>query len=289
MFPSLSELQNFTEVAVTLNISRAAERLGISQPSLTLSIQRLEASIGTKLFIRSKRGVTLTQGGKQLFLSARDLLQRWEAVRAQAIASTVEIQGHYTLGCHVSVALYTFPGFMATILETYPRLEIKLVHELSRKIFEQIIQMEVDLGIVVNPICHPDVIIKKLCQDEVTFWRGKGNRKIQNSSSNEAVLILDPELLQTQELLKKLQHTDIKYGRILTSSSLEVITKLTESGAGIGILPSRVAQSAGLIRVADAPSFIDNICLLYRVENRNVKSLQIITSHIVDLFAKTRA
>jgi len=62
MLPSAAELEYFLEVANTLNLSRASERLGLSQPSLSLAIKRLELSIGTQLFIRHKQGVTLTQG-----------------------------------------------------------------------------------------------------------------------------------------------------------------------------------------------------------------------------------
>ena len=61
MVPSAAELEYFLEVSSTLNLSRASERLGISQPSLSLAIKRLEQSVGTELFIRHKHGVTLTQ------------------------------------------------------------------------------------------------------------------------------------------------------------------------------------------------------------------------------------
>src|SRR5690606_24197905 len=110
-----------------------------------------------------------------------------------------------------------------------------------------------------------------LCSDEVTFWVGKGDKEIQNFRTGNAVLICDPELIQTQSLIKKLKKSGIQYRRILASSSLEVIAELTASGAGIGILPGRVATLAsrqGLRRVPKAPAVQDEICLLYRVENK---------------------
>ncbi len=64
MIPSPTDLKYFMEVAQTQNVSRAAERLGISQPSLSLAIRRMEQSVGAPLLIRSKRGVTMTQAGK---------------------------------------------------------------------------------------------------------------------------------------------------------------------------------------------------------------------------------
>ena len=86
MIASPSDLCYFVEVANTLNISRAAERAGISQPSLTLAMQRLEEAIGTPLLCRSKSGVTLTQAGKQLLEHTKQLLHLWAQVKGQALA-----------------------------------------------------------------------------------------------------------------------------------------------------------------------------------------------------------
>jgi len=290
MMPSASDLTYFIEVSSALNLSRAAERLGISQPSLTLAIQRLEHSIGTPLFYRSKKGVTLTQSGKQLMIHARELLQRWDTIRTKALASVHEIQGSYTLGCHPSVALYSLSSFLPDLLEKHPRLEIKLIHNLSRKITESVISMEVDMGIVVNPIKHPDLIIRKICDDEVTFWVSEGKRAVQDFRSGEGVLICDPDLIQTQNLLKKLKRSGIQYKRILASSSLELVTQLTANGAGIGIIPGRVAHSyqlkplmKPLSRIQKAPVFHDEVCLVYRVENKHVRSLQAIADKVLEI------
>jgi len=287
MMPSASDLTYFVEVASSQNLSRAAERLGISQPSLTLAIQRLEQSVGTALLIRSKKGVTLTQAGKQLLAHARELLQRWETVKDRALATTNETQGCYTIGCHPSVALYSLGRFLPDLLEKHPGLEIRLRHDLSRRIAESVIRMETDIGIVVNPIRHPDLMIRKLCDDEVTFWVGEGKRQVQDFRSGKVVLICDPDLIQTQGLLKKLRSAGVQYGRILPSSSLEVITSLVAQGAGVGVIPSRVATQGafrGLRRVPKAPTLHDEICVLYRVENRSVRSIQTITESIASSF-----
>jgi DNA-binding transcriptional LysR family regulator len=283
MMPMPADLNYFIEVANTLNISRAAERIGISQPSLTLAIQRLEHSIGAPILIRSKKGVTLTQAGKQLLVHARALLQHWDTVREGALASMSEIQGRYSLGCHASVALYSLPNLLPDVLEKHPNLEVKLTHDLSRKITERVIQMELDVGIVVNPVKHPDLVIRKLWDDEVTFWVGKGDRQIQDFRGGNAVLICDPDLIQTQDLVTKLKRSGIQYRRVLSSSSLEVITELTASGSGIGVIPGRVAGLTlrkGLRKVPKAPVFCDEICLIYRTENKSVGAVQYIAEQI---------
>src|SRR5579862_1970744 len=126
MLPSPAELAYFLEVSATLNLSRASERLGISQPSLSLAIKRLEETLGTSLFVRHKRGVTLTQAGKQLLLYARQLLQYWENTKSKVLASQQEVQGCFTLGCHSTVAIYMVSGFLSDLLENHPKLEIHL-------------------------------------------------------------------------------------------------------------------------------------------------------------------
>src|SRR5688500_16984767 len=112
MMPSPSELQYFIEVAGTLNVSRAAERLGISQPTLSLAIQRLENSFGAPLLIRTKSGVKLTHAGQRLVTQARALVHEWEKIRGDALRDETEIRGRYIVGCHPSVALYSLPNFL---------------------------------------------------------------------------------------------------------------------------------------------------------------------------------
>lgn len=285
--PSAGDLVYFIEIASAQNLSRAAERLGVSQPSLSLAIQRLEHAVAAPLLIRSKKGVTLTPAGKRILAHARELLQRWEAMKSQALASTREVQGSFTIGCHPSVALYSLGEFLPEMLEKHPKLEIKLRHDLSRMVTESVIRMETDLGIAVNPSRHPDLVIRKLGDDEVTFWVGKGKRKVQDFRSGEAVLVCDPELLQSQALLKQLRNAGIRYGRVLPSSNLEVITRLVAEGAGIGIIPGRVAAAAGargLSRIPKAPVFRDEICLLYRVESKAVRAVQVIADQIAASF-----
>lgn len=288
MLPSPLELEYFLEVANALNISRAAERLGISQPSLSLAIKRLEQSIGTELLIRQQQGVTLTQAGKQLLLHTRQLIQSWENAKSHALASHQKIQGFFTVGCHSTIAIHSAGEFLPALLENNPSLEIQLKHDLSRKITEQIISLSIDLGIVVNPVRHPDLIFIKLCEDEVTFWIGPGKNKIQNPYSGDAIIICDPQLSQVQSLLKsKFKH--IKYKRMIKTSSLEVVASLTAKGAGIGILPSRVAKAMypnKLKRIANAPVYHDELYLVFRSENRNIYSIQVMINAIKNHFKK---
>lgn len=283
MLPSHSELEYFVEVCNTLNLSRASERLGISQPSLSMAIRRLETTLGTALFIRHKQGVTLTQAGKQLLAHVRQLLQYWENTKSQALASEHEIQGSFTLGCHPTIAIYMVSQFLPQLLENHPKLNLHLVHDISRRITERVIDLSIDFGIVVNPIQHPDLIIRKLCDDQVTFWVGPGKNTIQNPHDEQAIILCDPELTQTQSLLKKCKKSNISTQRIMTVPNLNVIASLCAAGAGIAILPTRVVKALypkTLRPIHQAPVYSDEVCLVYRNELRHVRAAQIIVDAI---------
>ncbi len=283
MLPSAAELEYFLEVCNTLNLSRASERLGISQPSLSLAIQRLEKSIGTTLLIRHKTGVSLTQPGKQLLLHARQLYDYWEDTKSKAIASETEAQGRFSIGCHSSIAMHVLSHAFANLLSTYPNLELHLKHDLSRKIVENVVNLSVDIGVVVNPIKHPDLIMHKICNDKVGFWKSLTHSSIQDIYTENAVILCDPNLIQTQTLLKQARPLGLISKRLITFNSLEVVTHFTAHGCGIGILPERVAKfmyPLQLEAIEDLPVYSDEIYIIYRQENRHLKAIQTI-SHFI--------
>ncbi len=291
MLPSATELEYFIEISNTLNISRAAERLGISQPTLTLAVKRLEHSFGIPLLIRSKAGVKLTQAGQKLVTQARLLLTEWDRIREDALKTETEIRGRYVIGCHPSVALYSLPHFLAGLLQDNEHLEIKLVHDLSRKITEDVISFKVDFGIVVNPWNHPDLVIRPLCTDEVTLWVSKKSSPLQDPHSGKGVLICDPELVQTQAIQKQLAKKGLIFNRVISTSNLEVVTALVAGQAGVGILPGRVAlrvKAMGLkpLEVKENPKFQDKICLVFRADVQRSKASRMISKLIEEKFQK---
>ncbi len=274
IYPSAYDLKYFLEVAAQKNISRAAERLGITQPSLTQSVKKLEHSLGNPLLIRSKSGVKLTKFGERFRAQAQSLMESWEHIVSQAKQDEHEVQGRFSLGCHPSVALYTLPHFLPQLLSQNPRLDFQLQHDLSRKITEDVVSSRVDFGLVINPTPHPDLIIRELCRDEVCFWVSPQAKQLDT-------LIYDPDLRQNQELLQRLEKKKIYFHRQISSSNLEVILELCSAGVGVGLLPSRVAARAQSKKPLqhykkDWPRFEDRLCLVYRADLNKTASVRAI-------------
>ena len=271
---SPQEVGYFLECARQENLTRAAERLGLSQPALTMALKRLEGEVGAELFHRSKRGIRLTKAGQRFQQEAKLLEDYWKRLTLSLRESETTLSGSYSIGCHPSVALYSLPQTLPKLLADFPELTLDLQHDLSRKITERVISGELDIAIVVNPVRHPDLVIRPLCKDVVKFWRSK-----ENTANNQSkpVLLCQPDLAQTQALLRK---TKLDFSRQVNSSSLEVLASLAEAGAGVAILPSRVAKHWKKLQALDLPGFQDEISLLYRVENRKNSAFRVLAERL---------
>lgn len=275
LYPSPWDLIYFQEIAKTQNLSRAAERLGVAQPTLSLSLARLEEQVQAQLFKRKRNGLSLTPSGDKLLKQCESLLSQWNQILSEVRQTQTELKGYFKFGCHPSVAIFSLNPALADFYKKYPKIELHLVHGLSRVICEQIISGEIDFGIVVNPISHPDLVIRQLAKDEVTFWHAK--------SFNEDTLLYNTAMLQAQTLLKKLRSH--KFSRSITSDNLEVLTSLAQAGAGVAILPTRVAQmySKELQKLSGAPSFSDTIAFVYRADHSKAESAKAVLNYFKGL------
>lgn len=266
----LTELRYFLTVAKTSNISRAAELCGISQPALSQSLKRLEDSVGVQLLDRAKTGVRLTRAGERFASQSKELMEKWEALSKSARGTDKAVSGYFKIGCHPSVAIYSLPKFMRELQSAHPDLHIGLAHGLSREVANDVIEWRADFGIVINPPKHPDLVIREIGKDEVTLWV---NPKVKAPDT----LIAEPSLLQTQDILKQLEKRKLKFSRKIESSNLEVILALTQSGAGVGILPTRVVRSPLASNTlqpfsSKSPIYKDSLCLIYRAGTQNSAS-----------------
>jgi len=148
----LRRIRHFVVLAETLNFRRAAERLHMAQPPLTVSIQKLEAELGTKLFDRGAQGVTLTSTGRTLLVEARKLL--FHGTQLGAIARSA-LEG--TSGTvHVGFVGTTTYGMLQKVVprfrSEYPGVELMLHEATSVTILRQLEDHRLDVGLVRTPL-----------------------------------------------------------------------------------------------------------------------------------------
>jgi len=288
MIPSVLELTYFLEITRTLNFTRAAKNLYISQPALTRCIQNLEKKVGAELFIRHKNGLVITRAGKKILLSVKPLFEYWKNTQLEAVSLHNQIQGSIKIGCHSTIGIFMH-GIMKEMLENHPQLDIEIFTSTSTKISQRVIDLDIDIGIVSVIAPCPDLIIRKISETQASLWVGEVKHKIQDIHSGEAVLICNPEYHFTQAMLQKCKNEKINFKRVFKANSMEVIASLTANGCGIGILPIYLTQYLypdKLTRVSKAPFVVDSLYLIYRKEYVNVQAIKTVISAIQNSIKK---
>ncbi|HYG58116.1 MAG TPA: LysR family transcriptional regulator, partial [Symbiobacteriaceae bacterium] len=154
----IQELEAFWWIAKTGSFNRAAERLYLTQPSVTARIQALEKELGQPLFERKPRGVRLTDAGRVLLPHAERVLQDIRKARQAVAELGLATGGTLTVGSALTTSTYTLPEILARYKSTYPAVEIAVRTGRSQQIQQMVLEDVVPLGFVHSPHAgHPDI------------------------------------------------------------------------------------------------------------------------------------
>ena len=268
-----SSLAAFLAVAQEGGFTAAARVHGLSQSALTVSVRKLEEELGTTLLVRTARGAALTSTGEALRRHALSIERTLAEARREIVGLEEEPRGRFTLGVHESLASYFLPGFMGRFASDHPGIEIQLHNANSREVLTAVVERRVDVGLVVHPDPHPDCVISRLFKDSMGIVGLDpliGRRSARTVLETHA-LIHVPQLRQTQWILATLAQQDLRPSRELPCSSMELVKSLVLDGAGVGILPYRVAHhrvEPGRLRALakGAPRVEDEISLVRRAD-----------------------
>lgn len=148
-------LRQFVVVAEELNFRRAATRLHMSQPPLSVAMQKLETEVGTPLLDRSKHHVRLTPAGQAFYKDAVRLLQQAQQAQERALRTGEGLEGSLRLSFVPSSALDVLPAIFKRFQHDYPTVQLKLTAETTARQLDDLHQGHVDLALVVGPVYDP--------------------------------------------------------------------------------------------------------------------------------------
>ncbi|MBY0386494.1 LysR family transcriptional regulator [bacterium] len=252
----ISDLRNFLEISSCRTMSEGAERLQITQPALSESIKRLELDVGEVLFYRARSGISLTPGGHKILRKSKTAFIALDDIVHEG--KDTDIKRLISIGCHETVGSYFLPKVLE-VLRDKREFQFRLKHGLSRTVQLDIQQGRTDVGIVVNPIESPDLVIRTIATDEICVWK-KSNQKEESNR-----IFCNPALNQSHSILKKWNRAPYE---IVEVESLDLISRLVDRGCGYGIIPKRLVELLGfkLVQVDGTPTFKDQFGLVYRPE-----------------------
>ena len=177
----LHQLRSFVAAARQGSVSGAARVRGVSQPSLSQQIQRLEEAVGARLFDRVARGVVLTDAGRALLPRAERILAEVDAV--SGLAEDVEAGvGRFAVGAIPTMAPFLLPGVLAALREEFPRSALEVREDLTEVLVDQVAEGVLDAAIMSTPVDHPRVEIEVVGVERLVVvgsaegWDARGGR-----------------------------------------------------------------------------------------------------------------
>jgi len=153
----LYQLRGFVAVAEHGHLTRAAEKLHVSQPALSAQIKALEEELEVELFERKSNGMMLTAAGKRLVVDAQKLLSAAQALRNEARTIKGEVAGHARVGTLSDPQLIRVGELMGAAVERYPLVEIELHHEVTGTAFEKVREGALDASFYYGERTHLSV------------------------------------------------------------------------------------------------------------------------------------
>lgn len=217
------------------NITKAAEQLYISQPSLTYRIQQLEKEFSVKILSRRKRGVDFTAEGEYLVEYANRMIHQLRETKDYLNSMEGEVKGALRLAVSQTYARYKLPEILAAFLSQYPRADLKLKTGFSYEVIQMVHKEEANIGIVRDPYDWKGA--KILIDKERIFIAS--NEKIDLEQLPFLPRIdynTDPSLRNIIDLWWK-ENFDLPPAITMEVDIIDTCREMVLNGLGYGILP----------------------------------------------------
>lgn len=239
----LRNIRTFLRTAELLNFTRAAEELGYSQSAVTMQIRALETELGTPLFDRIGKKVSLTEGGRTFLRYAGQMLNAEEQART-ALSGCGEPSGVLRIGTIESVCMSVFPTLLYRYHQAYPQVETVVRTGLTEELFDMLRQNDVDLIYYFDRKQRaPDRVQVFEEPGEVLFVAGAGYPLPDSAPQPLREIIREPLILTEKgvsyryELDQRLAMQERAARPFLEIGNTEVIVRLLRANAGISFLP----------------------------------------------------
>lgn len=255
----LNQLKSFLAVARKGSFTGAAEGLFRTQPAISLRIRRLESELGQRLLERRQRGASLTPAGEIVRRRAEAIMGEIATLEAELADLSALKSGRVSLGANDTISLYFLPRVVKQFTRKYPKIELRLFTQISRRVLDLILSDQIDVGIVSLPLFHEGVEVRDLYQDRFIVVCPPGHpltrkKRVRiHDLKSLPIIHLKPDTVTRNWIDSRLEPFGLKGQVRMEVSTIEVIKRLVEAGLGISILPEMAVRdelASGRLKVA---------------------------------------
>lgn len=241
MNQNLSSYRIFYTVANTGNISKAAKELYISQPAISKSIQKLEESVGCKLFSRSSRGVVLTDGGKLLYEHVSEAFETL-TMGEEKLKRSIELGvGHLKIGVSSTLCKYLLLPYLKEFIRQNPHISISISCQSTNDTLKLLEDNKIDIGLIGKPEnlknIHFDFLeeIEDIFVAAKDYLRNLKARGIQKDHilQSSTLMLLDKNNMTRQYIDDYLQENQIIIKDSIDISDMDLLIDFARIGVGV--------------------------------------------------------
>src|SRR5215207_5895588 len=234
----LPQIEAFLEVARRQNLSRAAEALFVSQPTLTARLQSLESSLGEQLFVRTRRGMRLTEAGEAFLPYAEHAVTALADGRERLGELRRGVAGRLVLGAPPTVSTYTLPALLARFSAAHPNVRLAVKTGTSEEILQMVLHDQVQLGIM-RSLHHTELESVPLYTDALVLIAGPGHRLAGPGDLAGEVLVLFGRSSSFLEFTTAtFRQAGVLPRSVLELDNIEAAKKMVERGLGVSLVPA---------------------------------------------------
>lgn len=242
---TITQLQYVLAVAEHKNFTLAAEKSFVTQPTLSMQIQKLEDELDILIFDRSKKPIQLTQVGEKIVDQARNIVNESHRIKDIVDQEKGFIGGEYRLGIIPTIMPTLLPLFLKNFVKKYPKINLKVEERNTETIIEMLEDGYLDAAIAATPLEHPHIRERALYYEPFVAYipdshrlSGKTEIDVEDLDLDDILLLEDGHCFREGVInlcSSKGDYTDHQFQ--LASGSFETMLKLADDGMGMTLLP----------------------------------------------------
>ena len=240
---TFNELRYIVAVANEKNFGRAAQKCFVSQPALSVAIQKLEEDLGARLFERGKSEVSVTPVGERIVEQAQKVLEEVARIREIAQAGRNPLVGTLKLGVIYTVAPYLLPDLIPALNERAPQMPLEIEENLTEQLETALKSGRIDAAIIALPFQPPGVVTDFLYEEPFQVvvpqqHRWARRKTIQPSElAGEHTILLNVGHCFRDQVLDACPELNRGDAPVTRTNSLETVRNMVASGLGVSVLP----------------------------------------------------
>ncbi len=294
---TITQLEYIVAVDTHRHFVKAAEKCFITQPTLSMQIQKLEEKLGSKIFDRSKQPVIPTEIGEEIIQQARIILNEVKKIDQLISDKQGILQGELKIGIIPTLAPYLLPLFLQPFLKKYPDVIIKVKEMTTDIIVEKLKTGRIDAGLLVTPLQEPSITEYPLFYEELVAYVSKKNAAFKKTyvladdiDLKELWLLEEGHCFRSQiiNLCELKKQTKEKSNFEYEAGSVETLRKMVELNNGVTILPELATldfstKQLNMIRHFKSPAPVREVSLVTHRDYMKKKLIDVLKQQIIDI------